>query len=299
MADANGVVAKAVAASLTEDKKPIELKQTQQGSARRPTQLLPTTRIAAPKQIDLLRAFDAAAGPTRSPVGLEAVGKVAGMAANTISLATPFFTASGLLIKDGQKFLPVDAVHDYLVAHDWKPDIAAHRLAPIVRQTWYWRELETQLKYKQTMRETEVEALLAQAAEATPDYRQNIQWIVAFLDIVGLIVRDSGVVRFGPAYASNGAIDAPPVEGSAQREAAPAQDASAATPPAPTRPASSSPLATSFTQHPDGELTFHVSVRVKMSEMQGWQPDRIAALFAGVAQVLSAKADVERDAADD
>jgi len=278
----------------TVDGKPIELKAPQ-ASGRRPTQLLPTTRIAAAKQIDSLRAFEAATGTKRTPVGLAEVGKIAGMAANTISLETPFFTSIGLLTKDGQKFLPAPAVHDYVVAYEWTADTAAHRLASVFRDTWFWRELEAQLQFKQRMRESEVESLLAQAAEASQDYRQNIQWIVSFLDTVGLITRDSGLVRFGPSYAG-GADSAP------QQQAA---DASAETPgSAPSSNHASSRggnapagLLTTFTQQPEGALTFHISVRVEMSEMKEWRPDRIAALFAGVAQVLAAKADVERDAA--
>ena len=38
-----------------------------------------------------------------------------------------------------------------------------------------------------------------------------------------------------------------------------------------------------------------MSVNVTMSEMSGWQADRIAALFAGVAQVLAAKGNVEQE----
>jgi hypothetical protein len=300
--DANGTAESAKAPALAEDKKPIELKPPP-GPVRRPKQLLPTTRIAAAKQIDLLRAFDAAAGTKLVPVGLADVGKVAGMAANTISLATPFFASVGLLVKDGQKFLPASAVHDYVVAFEWQPDVAAHRLSPAFRSTWFWEELEAQLKFKQSMRETEVEALLAQKAEATQDYRQNIQWIIAFLEIVGLISRDSGTVRFGPAYAQT-SFERTPQPAESELPTNGARETSVPTTGVPAVPASASKagaagLTTSFTQQPEGALTFHVSVRVEMSEMKDWHPDRIAALFAGVAQVLAAKANVEKDAANE
>ncbi len=296
MAESNGAAA-ATKRQQSVEAKPIELKPPQE-AARRPTQLLPTTRIAAAKQIDLLRAFDAAAGTKRTPVGLAEVGKIAGMAANTISLATPFFTSIGLLAKDGQKFLPAPAVHDYVVAHEWTPDTSAHRLAPILRNTWFWRELEAQLQFKQKMRENEVESLLAQAAEATQVYRQNIQWIVSFLDAVGLITRDSGMVRFGPSFAGVDADPTPqPQPEDAVGDSKNGSEATTSNSPAPRSSGALAGLSTTFSQQPEGALTFHISVRVEMSEMQGWQPDRIAALFAGVAQVLAAKADVERDAA--
>ena len=43
-------------------------------------------------------------------------------------------------------------------------------------------------------------------------------------------------------------------------------------------------------------MQFHVSVRVDMKEFSGWQPDRIAAFFGGIAQVLAAKGTVEKEA---
>ena len=48
-----------------------------------------------------------------------------------------------------------------------------------------------------------------------------------------------------------------------------------------------------FHQQPEGLVQFAVSVRVDMSELSTWSPDRIAAFFGGIAQVLAAKGKVE------
>jgi len=44
----------------------------------------------------------------------------------------------------------------------------------------------------------------------------------------------------------------------------------------------------------EGAVNFNVSVRVDMGEFASWKPERIAAFFNGMAQVLAAKADVEK-----
>jgi len=88
-------------------------------AARRPTRQCPTVRIAAAKQLDLLRAFDAAAGPNAAPVTLATVSKLIGMTVSTISLANPFFVAVGLLRKiEATKFTPTAEVHEYAVAYE-------------------------------------------------------------------------------------------------------------------------------------------------------------------------------------
>lgn len=52
---------------------------------------------------------------------------------------------------------------------------------------------------------------------------------------------------------------------------------------------------TSFSQSPEGAIQFSVSVNVDLRELAQWRPEVVAAFFNGVAQVISAKAMVERD----
>ena len=52
-------------------------------------------------------------------------------------------------------------------------------------------------------------------------------------------------------------------------------------------------VATAFAQVPEGVLKFSVDVNVDLREFATWQPDRISAFWAGIAQVLAAKAAVE------
>lgn len=54
------------------------------------------------------------------------------------------------------------------------------------------------------------------------------------------------------------------------------------------------PTRSPFSAPTEGVVQFHVSVKVDMNEFEGWQPERIAAFFGGIAQVLSAKGAIER-----
>jgi len=54
-------------------------------------------------------------------------------------------------------------------------------------------------------------------------------------------------------------------------------------------------VATVFTAPTEGTVQFHVSVRVDMAEFATWPPEQIKAFFGGIAQVLAAKAAIEKD----
>ena len=49
------------------------------------------------------------------------------------------------------------------------------------------------------------------------------------------------------------------------------------------------------TPQPEGAVSFQVGIQVDMQELRGWEADRIAAFFSGIAQVLAAKGGLERD----
>lgn len=267
-----------------DEQKPVDLRPAV--ATPKPTRVLPTNRIAFAKQLDTLRAFDAASGQMRKPVPLTEVAKLLKLAPQTMSLASPFFLDSGLIRKgEGGGFIPSDAVHEYALAHAWEPEQAAHKLAPLLAEHWAWQALLPQLQFKKNMTEREALGMLSSAANAAPDYRPQLLLLLAFLDACGLIEFADSNVRLLNAP-NNGAV-------TPKRADAPSTDV-----PASSRPNSAAAVSSTFTQHPEGQLQFAVSVRVDMSEFSSWRPDRIAAFFAGVAQVLAAKADVEQVTAD-
>lgn len=54
---------------------------------------------------------------------------------------------------------------------------------------------------------------------------------------------------------------------------------------------------TAFTQAPEGKVQFFVNINVDITEISRWSPDRIAAFFTGLAQVLAAKGSIEKESA--
>ncbi len=245
----------------------------------RPTQVVPTERIQFKRQLDILRAFAAASGPTNTSVTNKQVAEILKMASSTVSLANPFFTETGLLVKEGSGFMPSSEVMDYNRAFAWNPDTAAHKLGSRLREAWFVQAVTPKLTFSQ-MSETEAINTLADASAAAPKFRPNLKLLIDYMEAAGMIERDGDVVRL--------ARSAP---------AGQPEPAKSEKPVAPTKPAAA--VATAFTQPTEGVVQFHVSVKVDMGEFATWRPERISAFFAGIAQVLSAKAAVEQSAGGD
>src|SRR5579883_519265 len=69
----------------------------------KPAKVLPSQRIAFDKQLDILRAYAAASGPSCTPVSSEQVSKIVGMAESSFPLVNPFFCDVGFIQKIEQK----------------------------------------------------------------------------------------------------------------------------------------------------------------------------------------------------
>jgi hypothetical protein len=53
------------------------------------------------------------------------------------------------------------------------------------------------------------------------------------------------------------------------------------------------PMTQAFVNPAMEGINFQVSLKVTMAEIAGWEPDRITAFFAGLAQVIAAKGRLE------
>lgn len=249
---------------------------------RRPTKPLPTERIQFNKQLDILRAYAAASGGTGKAVTLKEVAELVKMVESTVSISNAFFTDTGLISKTAEGALPSQDVVNYWRAWEWKPETAAHKLAPSLRATWFGQRLITRLSF-QALTEAEAIQDLAQEAAASKEYEKQIGTLVDYLEAGGIVARENGTVRLGPT-ARDGAMtktDAP-TKPAGDREAVPT-------------PGRGTAVSTSFSVPTEGVVQFHVSVKVDMAEFKGWAPDRITAFFGGIAQVLAAKGSIEQD----
>ncbi|MEX2156342.1 MAG: hypothetical protein WD773_05830 [Gemmatimonadales bacterium] len=266
-----------------------QVAKPESGAKARPIKTLPTDRIKFDKQLDLLRAYAAISGPTLKSVSNKDVAGVVEMVASTVSISNKFFSEMGFLLaaSDGG-YTPASDVVSYVRAYEWKPETAAYKLAPTILRTWFAERLVPKLRYRQ-MDEAEAITDLAEEAAASQVYQNQLKILLDYLTASGIIVRENGRVNLGPqanavasgngtAATTAGVPDAPRPE-----TAAPPKGKGAA-------------VSTVFNAPTEGVVEFHVSVRVDMSEFKGWQGDRIAAFFGGIAQVLAAKGKIEEDA---
>jgi hypothetical protein len=248
---------------------------------QRPTKPLPTDRIAFPKQLDILRAYAVAHETTGRPVTNAEIGNIVKMAASTVPHANSFFSDPeiGLLIKAEGGHVPSPAVIAFHRAFAWNPEAATHKFAPAFQAMWFSQVLMPRLAFR-SMEEREAIRVLAEACGATPEYESQLSLVLAFLEAAGMIEREGGQVR---AIKSVGPAIEPAVPAVALPEVlAP-----------PTRG-----LETTFVRPTTGDgVHFNLSIDVDMKEMATWAPDRIAAFFAGFAQVLAAKGALEKNAA--
>jgi len=242
----------------------------------RPKKTLPTDRIAFLKQLDILRAHAVVSGEGERVATNIAVGDFVKMSHGTVSLANPFFADVGFLTKSNGSYLPSREVIEFSRAYQWGDEEAAHKLAPRLRDSWFGQSILKRLSFRSTMDEDETLRQLAQEASAGPEYRSQVALLLAFLEAGGLIERDGSRVCLAARS------PAPEQPTTAEPTPPPGHD-----PPHPPNPF--------VTPQPEGGVNFQVGIQVDMQELRGWEADRIAAFFSGMAQVLAAKGGLEQD----
>jgi hypothetical protein len=255
----------------------------------KPTKTLPSTRISFSKKLDSLRAFAAVSGPSNKLVVLKDVADIVKMASSTLTLETPFWVDVKFITKkEGQGFTPAGELMEYAHAHEWNKETAAHKLSPLLADTWFWEALQPRLNFGE-LTEDEAITILAEKSTAGPECKYQLRVILDYLEAAGMVKRENGAIKMVKSSqhtkASPAAAAAP-----AGDKATPSQAAEHKAAPLPR-----SAVTTNFSQPTQGVVQFDVSVRVDMNEFAGWQPARIAAFFNGIAQVLSAKGAVEQE----
>lgn len=244
----------------------------------RPNKTLPTDRINFTKQLDLLKAWAACSSPPGKIVTNNEVADMVKMQASTISLANPFFASIGLLMKAEGGYLPSSEVINFHRACEYS-DTATHKLAPIMRSSWFGMALLPKLSFR-PLTEGEAMAILHDASQASVDYRAQIRMLLDFLIAAGVAQRDGEMIKSAKPSFEFGPSGNPPPD--------PTQSAE---PEASIQPKQN--VATAFAASPEGGISFHISVRVNMDQFATWKPERITAFFGGIAQMLAAKAKIE------
>jgi hypothetical protein len=250
-----------------------------QNSGSKPTKYLPTDRITFPRQLDLLRGWALASGHTSKVVSNNDVGPIVKMTGSTVSINNAFYAQNGFLTKADGGYIPAPEIFSFVRAYEWSPESAATKLAPIVGKTWFADALLPKVSFSPLTTDEAIETL-AEACNAGPGYRGQLRFLLDYLGNTGLIEWDGNQVRKGAVVvtATTPNTDIP------QTPSNP--------PPAAGEPPKR--VGPTFFGTTEGAVNFNVSVRVDMGEFATWKPERIAAFFNGMAQVLAAKADVEK-----
>lgn len=244
-----------------------------------PAKVLPPRRPPLQKQFHILRSYVVASDGGKHPVSNPELAQVALMHTNNVSLANTFFADVGLIRREGGGYIPTAPVVEYHHQYDWEPDEAARKLAPLFADAWFGEIVLRSLALGPRPMKDVIRAL-GEAARATGDWRDSLEMLLGYLQTVGLVVVEGDTVRAAPKPEAVEAGDSAAETCKVSPEKVAAQSRSA---PAPARRTQGSEDASA------NGIRFTINFDVSMQEMAGWTPDRIAAFFAGVAQVISAK----------
>lgn len=250
-----------------------------------PSRKLPTDRISFAKQLDILRAYGLASAGGTKAVHYTDVAEVIEMSANSVSLMNTFMADNHFAVRSGNDFMPDRALIEFSQAHGWNPENAPKKLAPLIQRTWFGDRMLIRLKFR-AMSVDDMVADLASQIGAGKEFKPQIETLIEYAVACGLVRRDGTQLSIGDqATADADAALSPPLP--TQENPMP-QPETRTDPPAP----KVGTVATGF-MSTEGGIQFHVGIKVDMSEMAGWTPDRIAAFFSGIAQVLAAKKGAE------
>lgn len=156
--------------------------------------VIPTDRVSFEKQASALRAYAAASGYAKKGVSNDEVAAAMGdLAASSLSLCNPFFADVGLLLQDGRKLRPADAVFDLQHQYEWSPELAGQKLAAVFADHWSYRVLSPKLAFRQLTRDEAI-GFLAEESRATTAHRRSLETLLDFLNYAGLVQTDGNSV---------------------------------------------------------------------------------------------------------
>jgi hypothetical protein len=246
----------------------------------KPGKILPTEKINVVKQLDFLRGYGATSADGTKATSVSEVAAVLKVAESSVALASSFLASVGLIVRtDAGTYRSSPEVIAFLRAYEWDKETASHKLGPLFREAWFGKALIPSLLIG-PIEERAAVAKLAEAAPASTEYRKELGMVIEFMIAGGIVVREGNMLRMV-------ARDAKSSEVTVAKAEVPASEPTGAIRPNP------GSVATAFNEQP-GSMSFNVSFRVDMAEFASWKPERLQAFFRGIAEVLHAKANVEK-----
>jgi hypothetical protein len=163
----------------------------------KPAKVLPTDRCGFEKQLGILRGYAVASGAERKSVSNKEVSAIVGIHDGTISNCNPFFSDIGFIERDGYKNRPTEAVFSYANSFEWEPATAAAKLAAVLETSWAATALLPRLAFRPMSRDEAI-TVLADAAKASKDYKVQLEYVLEYLRVAGLVVVDNNTVTATP-----------------------------------------------------------------------------------------------------
>jgi hypothetical protein len=244
----------------------------------RPTKKLPTFRVGYEKQMDALRAYAVLSENGTKGVHYGKIADIIKVHEANVSSMNPFFVEVGFIEKREPGYMPTAPVIEYNRQYSWNQETAAQKLAPIIANSWFGQALGHRLQFRAMTEEQAIETLAAECG-AGPEAKPQLRMLLDYCQSAGLLERNNGQVSM-PAM--------PWLKTPAAQEPEPAPSSP---PPQPASPGPTTRPAPSVVLTPGQESSIHlnIGIEVNLAEMKDWPADRIAAFFAGIAQVLAAK----------
>jgi len=160
----------------------------------RPKKPLPAKKLSTAKQFDCLRSIAVASTEERKPITIQQVADILNMHPNTVSICNPFFDDIGLIEKQGHKFVPSAEVIEFNKKYQWTQEEAGHKLAPIIKNTWFASPLLQRLAIR-SMGKDEVISLFAEECSASPEYKGQLVMLLDYMIFSGLVIEENGTIN--------------------------------------------------------------------------------------------------------
>lgn len=169
------------------------------------TKVLPTNRVSFDKQMAVLRAYAAASGPSKKAVTNDEVAAIVGdLKSSSVSLCNPFLSDVGLLVSEGRKQRPSDAVFEYQHSYEWNAEEAASKLFPVLSETWAAKALVPKLSFRRLSKDEAIQFLAAES-KATKNHTRHLETLLDYLDAAGVLKLDGDSVQKATPPGFNGA----------------------------------------------------------------------------------------------
>jgi hypothetical protein len=157
--------------------------------------VLPTPRIAFAKQVEMIRAYGTAYVANGAPATSIQVAELVDLHEDTARLANGFFLDLGLLQRGETGFTPNADVIAFHRAKEANAENPERKLLPSFRETWFAKALTTRLAFRGALDEAEAVGILADAAGASPENKNQLSLLISYLDAAGVVERDGTSIR--------------------------------------------------------------------------------------------------------